>query len=92
MRCVASALWVASDYEVPKISAWILTVTIQQYDAVCTAKHLPDVLKQVLDKAGTKRERSLLHLTYEEATCVTLTAGVAGTCTQPARAARVASS
>ena len=34
-----------------------LTVTRQQFDAIRTAKHLPDVLKKVLDKA-TKASRT----------------------------------
>jgi len=37
-----------------------LTVTRQQYDAVCNAKHLPDVLKQVLDKAGKSAKGHVL--------------------------------
>ncbi len=47
-----------------------LTVTSQQYDAVRSAKHLPDVLKQVLDKAGKQENGYVLHLTYEEATAL----------------------
>lgn len=47
-----------------------LTVTRQQYDAVRSAKHLPDVLKSVLDKAGTQANGYVLHLTYEEATAL----------------------
>ena len=47
-----------------------LTVTRQQYDAVRTAKHLPDVLKSVLDKAGKNANGHVLHLTYEEATAL----------------------
>ena len=31
-----------------------LTVTRQQYDAVRNARHLPDVLKSVLDKASNE--------------------------------------
>jgi hypothetical protein len=47
-----------------------LNVTSQQYDAMRSAKHLPDVLKKVLD--GAKRDGSghVLHLTYEEATAL----------------------
>jgi hypothetical protein len=47
-----------------------LHVTRQQYDAIRNAKHLPDVLKQVL--AGAKRDGNghVLHLTYEEATAL----------------------
>jgi hypothetical protein len=47
-----------------------LTVTRQQYDAVRNAKHLPDVLKNVLDKAVTSATGHVLHLTYEEATAL----------------------
>ena len=47
-----------------------LTVTRQQYDAVRNAKHLPDVLKNVLDKARTSANGRVLHLTYEEATAL----------------------
>ena len=47
-----------------------LTVTRQQYDAVRDAQHLPDVLKQVLDKANKHANGYVLHLTYEEATAL----------------------
>ena len=47
-----------------------LTVTRQQYDAVRSAKHLPDVLKSVLDKASNNAHGHVLHLTYEEATAL----------------------
>ncbi len=47
-----------------------LTVTRQQYDAIRSAKHLPDVLKQVLDGAKRDGNGHLLHLTYEEATAL----------------------
>ena len=47
-----------------------LTVTRQQYDAVRNAKHLPDVLKNVLDKATKSANGQVLHLTYEEATAL----------------------
>lgn len=47
-----------------------LTVTRQQYDAVRGAKHLPDVLKKVLDKARKVESGYILHLTYEEATAL----------------------
>ena len=47
-----------------------LTVTREQYDAVRTAKHLPDVLKKVLDKARKSGDGHVLHLTYEEATAL----------------------
>jgi hypothetical protein len=47
-----------------------LTVTSQQYDAVRGATHLPDVLKQVLEKARKQANGYVLHLTYEEATAL----------------------
>lgn len=47
-----------------------LTVTSQQFDAVRNAKHLPDVLKHVLDKARKQANGHVLHLTYEEATAL----------------------
>ena len=47
-----------------------LTVTRQQYDAIRGAKHLPDVLKKVLDAAKPDGGRRVLHLTYEEATAL----------------------
>ena len=47
-----------------------LTVTSQQYDAIRGAKHLPDVLKQVLDGAKPAAGGQVLHLTYEEATAL----------------------
>ena len=47
-----------------------LTVTRQQYEAVRNAKHLPDVLKQVLDRARPNDNGHVLHLTYEEATAL----------------------
>lgn len=47
-----------------------LTVTSQQYEAVRSAKHLPDVLKKVLDKASKHASGHVLHLTYEEATAL----------------------
>ena len=47
-----------------------LTVTRQQCDAVRNAKHLPDVLKKVLDKAKENANGHVLHLTYEEATAL----------------------
>ena len=47
-----------------------LPVTGRQFEAITSAKHLPDVLKRVLDTArpgdGGEGGR-LLHLTYEEA-------------------------
>ena len=47
-----------------------LTVTRQQFDAIRTATHLPDVLTNVLDKATTNANGHVLHLTYEEATAL----------------------
>jgi hypothetical protein len=47
-----------------------LTVTREQYDAIRNAKHLPDVLKQVLEKAKNAANGHVLHLTYEEATAL----------------------
>src|SRR5438874_90013 len=47
-----------------------LTVTRQQYEAVRNVKHLPDVLKKVLDKAKQNADGHVLHLTYEEATAL----------------------
>ena len=47
-----------------------LTVTSQQYDAVRNAKHLPDVLRNVLDKASKHANGHVLRLTYEEATAL----------------------
>jgi hypothetical protein len=49
-----------------------LSVTSQQFDAIRGAQHLPDVLKQVLEKSkpdGSGGGR-VLHLTYEEATAL----------------------
>jgi hypothetical protein len=47
-----------------------LTVTRQQYESVRGAKHLPDVLRKVLDKARKSDAGYVLHLTYEEATAL----------------------
>jgi hypothetical protein len=51
-----------------------LTVTRAQYDAVRGARHLPDVLKKVLEgaspPAGAAGGAYVLHLTYEEATAL----------------------
>ncbi len=47
-----------------------LTVTRQQFDAIRTAKHLPDVLKKVLDRATMASNGHVLQLTYEEATAL----------------------
>jgi hypothetical protein len=47
-----------------------LNVTRQQYDAIRSAKHLPDVLKKVLESAKRDGNGHVLHLTYEEATAL----------------------
>ena len=48
-----------------------LTVTRAQFDAVRGARHLPDVLKRVLDGARPGGgDAYILHLTYEEATAL----------------------
>ena len=47
-----------------------LSVTRQQYDAIRGAKHLPDVLRKVLDGAKRDGDGHVLHLTYEEATAL----------------------
>lgn len=47
-----------------------LAVSRQQYEAVRGAKHLPDVLKQVLAAAKRSGDGYVLHLTYEEATAL----------------------
>jgi hypothetical protein len=47
-----------------------LTVTRAQCDAVRAAKHLPDVLKHVLDAAKPAGDGFVLRLTYEEATAL----------------------
>jgi hypothetical protein len=47
-----------------------LAITRAQLDAVRNAQHLPDVLRRVLDAAGTSGEGAVLHLTYEEATAL----------------------
>lgn len=47
-----------------------LTITREQFEAVRSAKHLPDVLKSVLDAAKASGNGHLLHLTYEEATAL----------------------
>ena len=48
-----------------------LTVSRAQFDAVRGARHLPDVLKKVLDGATrTGGDGYVLHLTYEEATAL----------------------
>lgn len=49
-----------------------LAITHAQFEAVLSAKHLPDVLKRVLDgaKPAGDGKGHLLHLTYEEATAL----------------------
>jgi hypothetical protein len=47
-----------------------LNVTRQQYDAIRNAKHLPDVLKKVLEGVKRDGDGHVLHLTYEEATAL----------------------
>ncbi len=47
-----------------------LAITRAQFDAVRSAKHLPDVLKRVLDAAAPSGDGRMLHLTYEEATAL----------------------
>src|SRR2546428_9535670 len=47
-----------------------LTITRAQGDAVRGAKHLPDVLKRVIDAARPSGDGLVLHLTYEEATAL----------------------
>jgi hypothetical protein len=47
-----------------------LAITREQFEAVRGAKHLPDVLKRVLDAAQPSGDGRLLHLTYEEATAL----------------------
>ena len=44
-----------------------LPLTEQQFDAIKNAKHLPDVLRKVLDTAKHAGDRHVLHLTYAEA-------------------------
>jgi len=47
-----------------------LAVTPEQYAAVRGARHLPDVLKRVLDDAQRSGDGHVLRLTYEEATAL----------------------
>ena len=47
-----------------------LAVSRAQYDAVRGARHLPDVLKKVLEGATRSGDGYLLRLTYEEATAL----------------------
>lgn len=48
-----------------------LAVSRAQFDAVQNAKHIPDVLRHVLDAAKPAGDGGrLLHMTYEEATAL----------------------
>ena len=47
-----------------------LAVSRDQFDAVRDARHLPDVLQNVLDAARRAGDGYVLHLTYEEATAL----------------------
>jgi hypothetical protein len=47
-----------------------LAITRTQRDAVLGAKHLPDVLKRVLDGAKAKGADFVIHMSYEEATAL----------------------
>ena len=47
-----------------------LPITRAQFDAVKNAKHLPDVLKAVLERAAANGAGYVLQLTYEEATAL----------------------
>lgn len=47
-----------------------LAITRAQKDAVLGAKHLPDVLKRVVDAARPQGSDLVIHLTYEEATAL----------------------
>ena len=47
-----------------------LAITRAHLDAVRNAKHLPDVLRRVLDEAKPSAGGATLHLTYEEATAL----------------------
>jgi hypothetical protein len=47
-----------------------LAVTRAQYDAIRGARHLPDVLRRVLDTALRRGDDYLLRLSYEEATAL----------------------
>ena len=47
-----------------------IAITRAQLDAVRNAKHLPDVLRRVLDDAKPSADGVTLHLTYEEATAL----------------------
>ena len=47
-----------------------LAISRAQKDAVLAAKHLPDVLKRVLDGARPAGSGFMLRMTYEEATAL----------------------
>ena len=47
-----------------------LHVSAEQFAAVRGAKHLPDVLLAVLERATRQTDGYVLHLTYEEATAL----------------------
>lgn len=47
-----------------------LAVSSAQYDAVRSARHLPDVLTEALQRATRAGDGYVLHLTYEEATAL----------------------
>jgi hypothetical protein len=47
-----------------------LTISRAQYEAVRGVRHLPDVLRSVLDGATPAGAGYLLRLTYEEATAL----------------------
>lgn len=47
-----------------------LAITRAQKDAILGAKHLPDVLKRVLDAAKPRGADFVIHMTYEEATAL----------------------
>jgi hypothetical protein len=47
-----------------------LRVSRAQYEAVRGARHLPDVLAKVLERAQWTGDGYVLHLTYEEATAL----------------------
>lgn len=47
-----------------------LSISRAQFDAVKNAKHLPDVLKAVLERGTANGAGYVLHLTYEEATAL----------------------
>ena len=47
-----------------------LTLSRAQFDAVGSARHLPDALRKVLTGATRTADGYILHLTYEEATAL----------------------